>query len=146
MPAEEGTKIPFYEIGVEGWPICIGNGAQCLKASTRVWLSIANINTVKKREKKELFLLQRKKIKGIDVNGMFPQPDLPPCQNTNLSYLSDMVHWKVCRGGTAQVLVNTSSESIIDWSPYGSAQMVEGKELRWKWNSSDEIYTTTKCQ
>lgn len=42
------------------------------------------------------------------------------------------------------MLINTSSGSIIDWSPYGLAWMAEGKKLRWKWNGSDEIYTSTK--
>lgn len=42
QPVEKGRVINTYIVGVQGIPICMGNGVLCLEITFQVWLSMIN--------------------------------------------------------------------------------------------------------
>ena len=101
VPSEEGTKVNYYEVGVEGLPICIGYGTHCLKSQAQAWLSIVKNSTWKDGGRRKIFILQGHGFKGKRSEGSLAPPDLPPCQTTTVAHISEWVHWEVCRGECA---------------------------------------------
>lgn len=103
-----------YTVGVEGMPICTGREKHCLKIQPAAWLSI-----VKNHTNKKLFLLQgfrfHKQNNTKDTTDH--PPDLPISTQPIFIEMSEWAHWMNCRGEIGRVLLNTSSGSVIDWSP-----------------------------
>lgn len=42
QPKEDGKKIINYTVGMQGIPICMGNGTHYLNITFQIWLSIVN--------------------------------------------------------------------------------------------------------
>lgn len=95
VPREGGNKLPFYEVGVEGFPICVGTDKHCLHAEKKAWLSTVKNNS-RDGYHKRLFLLVGSGFKGNRT--MEAPPDIPLCTLPIATPFSDWVHWVHCQG------------------------------------------------